>query len=100
MRSADIFLVKKMELNVPLPSVTPQDGAVEIEMIALVETGSSAASAISVVTAGFDHEDILVLNQDKIESSPYFEHFDDKDSNRSVCWKLMRQLKPSGMVDC
>ena len=45
--------VNKMELNVPLPSVTPQDWALEIEMIALVETGSYAASAISVATAGF-----------------------------------------------
>ena len=42
-----------MELNVPLPSVTPQDGALEIEMIALVDTGSSSALAIPV-SAGFD----------------------------------------------
>ena len=83
----------------PLPSRTPQDGALEIEMIALVDTGSSSASAIPV-TAGFDEEeDILVLNQDKIECCPYFEHFDDKDSSRSACWKLMRKLKPGGLVD-
>ena len=88
-----------MELNVPLPSVTPQDGALEIEMIALVDTGSSSASAIPV-TVGFDEEeDILVLNQDKIESCPYFEHFDVKDSSRSACWKLMTKLKPGGLVD-
>jgi len=41
--------------------------------------------AISFATAGFD---ILVLNQNKIESFPYFEHFDDKDSNRSAAWLL------------
>jgi hypothetical protein len=53
----------------------------EIEMIALVETGTSAGSAISVATAGFDHKDILVLSQDKIESCPCFKHFDNKYSN-------------------
>ena len=42
---AQLFVfVNKMELNGPLSSVTPQDWALEIEMIALMETGSCAAS--------------------------------------------------------
>ena len=73
----------------PCPALLPkQDRALEIEandragrwklVLVLLQP------AISFATAGFD---ILVLNQNKIESFPYFEHFDDKDSNRSA-WLL------------
>ena len=73
----------------PCPALLPkQDRALEIEMIALGGAWKLVLvllqPAISFATAGFD---ILVLNQNKIESFPYFEHFDDKDSNRSA-WLL------------